>query len=305
MDAIDLRRVVTAVDFHESSREAALWAMRHLAPGARHELLHVVDVPELPGPLRGLGGSHEQLRLSARQGALERLEALRAEARSPDAGVHVREGRPAAEIVRLARELGAGLIVVGEQGPRRGVGALLGSTAERVLLESPIPVLVARKVEDAPPRRLLAAIDPSEVCGAILEWTERLRSLSDGTATVLNVVDRRLLVDELTGLPSAAALQRLQDEATGAMRAWVEERVREAGLPGSRAAAKVATGDPSYEIVAEAAREGTDLVVIGSKGGDVAPTPLIGRIVNRVVRSAPCSVLVVVNPVPGGGSGGR
>jgi nucleotide-binding universal stress UspA family protein len=55
----------------------------------------------------------------------------------------------------------------------------------------------------------------------------------------------------------------------------------------------VLVGDPSYEIISVAAREEADLVLIGSKGGDVAPTPLIGRIVNRVVRSAPCSVLVV------------
>ena len=52
-------------------------------------------------------------------------------------------------------------------------------------------------------------------------------------------------------------------------------------------------GDPSYEIISEAQRLGADLVIIGSRGGDVAPTPLIGRIVNKVVRSAPCSVLVV------------
>ena len=43
--------IVTGVDFHESTWEAALWAMRYFAPGAEHELVHVLDVPELPGPV--------------------------------------------------------------------------------------------------------------------------------------------------------------------------------------------------------------------------------------------------------------
>src|SRR5690606_4024763 len=103
----------------------------------------------------------EQLRLSARSGALRRLAELRDLALCPFVRAHVQEGKPAMEIARLASEVGADLIVVGEQGPRRGVGALLGSTAERVLFDSPVPVLLARKVGDTPPRRIIVAIDAS------------------------------------------------------------------------------------------------------------------------------------------------
>jgi nucleotide-binding universal stress UspA family protein len=293
-ERIRVGRVVTAVDFHESSRDAALWAIRHFAPGAEHHLLHVVEIPELPAPLRPLGPDREQLRLAARGGAQRRLEELRdlAGARAR-VEIHVAEGKPATVITGFAEEIGADLVVVGEQGPTRGVAALLGSTAERVLIQSRIPVLVARKVADAPPRHLLVAIDPSEVAGQVLAWAGSLLARFDATATVVNVVDRVLLFDELTGFPSAAALQRLEEEATVAMRGWLDDAIRETGLSASRARAAVLVGDPSYEINAEAARRNADLVLLGSLGGDVAWTPLIGRIVNKVVRSAPCSVLVV------------
>jgi nucleotide-binding universal stress UspA family protein len=294
-----LRRIVTGVDFHESSWEGALWAMRSFAPDAHHELVHVVDMPELPGPLRAIGGTREQLRLAAHAGAQRRLEELRDLGSSPNAGIHIASGKPAAEIVRVAVETNADLVVVGEQGPRHGLGVLLGSTAERILFDSPVPVLLARKVRDEPPRRILVALDSSEVATRVLDWAATLLRRFDADATVIHVVDRVLLVDELVGLPSADRLHETETKATDTMRTWLDEQVGKAGLPADRVRTHVGIGDPSYEIIAAARQEDVDLVLIGSRGDDIAPTPLIGRIVNKVVRSAPCSVLVVAPGQPG------
>lgn len=58
--------------------------------------------------------------------------------------VHVRVGLPADQIVRLARDVEADLVVVGTHG-RRGVQRfLIGSVAERVLRLAERPVLVVR-----------------------------------------------------------------------------------------------------------------------------------------------------------------
>ena len=292
---VRLRRVVTGVDFHEASWEAALWAMRYFAPEAEHELIHVLDFPELPAPLRAFGGKLEQTRLAVRNSAQTRLEELRELGSCPSVGLHVEGGRPAPEILRLAREVEADVIVVGEQGPAHGMGALLGSTAERVLFDAQVPVLVARKVADSPPRTLLVAIDSSDASSRVLDWTAALLERFDARATLINVVDRVLLTDELAGMPDATALREMEGEAAGAMREWLNGRIQEAGLPSDRVEAMVAIGDPSYEIIAQARRAGADLVVLGSRGGDVARTALIGRIVNKVVRSAPSSVMVVTS----------
>ena len=54
------------------------------------------------------------------------------------------EGQPAAEILRLAEELPADLIVVGSMG-RTGLSRfLLGSVAEKVVRNSKVPVLVVQ-----------------------------------------------------------------------------------------------------------------------------------------------------------------
>jgi nucleotide-binding universal stress UspA family protein len=73
----------------------------------------------------------------------------------------VRGHEPAEEVVELAEELGADLVVIGMR-HRSAVGKfLLGSTAQRILLEAPCPVLAVKangrgghdRADDAPGAR--------------------------------------------------------------------------------------------------------------------------------------------------------
>jgi nucleotide-binding universal stress UspA family protein len=61
------------------------------------------------------------------------------------AGVHARLGRPDAEIVGLADELGAGLIVLGSRGLGPLRRALMGSVSDSVIRHAHCPVLVVRE----------------------------------------------------------------------------------------------------------------------------------------------------------------
>jgi nucleotide-binding universal stress UspA family protein len=61
------------------------------------------------------------------------------------AEVHVRLGRPDAEIVGLANELGAGLIVLGSRGLGPLRRALMGSVSDSVVRHAHCPVLVVRE----------------------------------------------------------------------------------------------------------------------------------------------------------------
>ena len=61
---------------------------------------------------------------------------------------HLRRGRKDQEIVRLAEEIGAGLIVVGSRG-RGGVRrALMGSVSDSIVRHAHCPVMVVRKEKD-------------------------------------------------------------------------------------------------------------------------------------------------------------
>ena len=61
------------------------------------------------------------------------------------AGVHARIGRPDAQIVGLADELGVGLIVLGSRGLGPLRRALMGSVSDSVVRHAHCPVLVVRE----------------------------------------------------------------------------------------------------------------------------------------------------------------
>ena len=58
---------------------------------------------------------------------------------------HLREGRADEEIVELAEEIGAGLIVMGSRGHGRLRRALLGSVSDAVVRHAHCPVTIVRE----------------------------------------------------------------------------------------------------------------------------------------------------------------
>jgi len=144
-DAVSLATVICAVDFSPSSTRAVAYAtsIAKRASG-RLILFHALEWldDEVEAPSSGV--DTKELPTSeddARQG-LEEL--LTADARASDPELVVSHGSPAGEILRLVRESGAGLIVLGVHGRNVLDRTLFGSTAQRVVRESPCPVLTVR-----------------------------------------------------------------------------------------------------------------------------------------------------------------
>jgi nucleotide-binding universal stress UspA family protein len=140
------RRIVVPVDFSPASRRAveaaAAWSKR-LA--AELDLLHVIEIPALPevyAPAAGLWGP--ELR-DVEGKAREALLALATEV-APGQGVtaHVAHGRAGSEIVAYAAERAADLLVLANHGLTMLGRLLLGTTAEEVVRQAAVPVLVVR-----------------------------------------------------------------------------------------------------------------------------------------------------------------
>ena len=104
-------------------------------------------VPDLEGIEQGDPLLEEDLVRASEQRARGTLEAAVEKVRSAGADVaqaHLKEGSAAPEIVALAEDIGAGLIVIGSRG-RGGIGrALMGSVSDLVVRHAHCPVLVVR-----------------------------------------------------------------------------------------------------------------------------------------------------------------
>jgi len=122
--------------------------------GARLRLLHVVDMMSFASfPNAGVGLTPEVFDL-LHQGGQEILAKARAtvEAAGLLVETQLSEGfasRVCDVVITEARDSGAELIVLGTHG-RRGIGrALLGSDAELILRQAPVPVLLVRAPDPA------------------------------------------------------------------------------------------------------------------------------------------------------------
>jgi len=139
-------RILVALDF-SSEAGRALRTARDLARRTSAELtiLHVRPVSDIRAAIQEgrddlLKGTTAALRSALEEHFAGRFTAL---ARQRERPLLLR-GKPGLEICREARRGGYNLIVMGSRGRGRVASALLGSTAQEVLSQSRVSVLVAR-----------------------------------------------------------------------------------------------------------------------------------------------------------------
>ena len=139
---IRLNRVLLATNFRPSAIPATNVARELVdATGAEGHVVYVIgDYFEQISIMFPEGGKSALSRL--REDVKERMEAFARE-RGRKIRAHVAEGRPYAEIVRLAAEIDVDLIVIGTTVHASLFGGApgLGSEIERVVRNSPCPVL--------------------------------------------------------------------------------------------------------------------------------------------------------------------
>jgi nucleotide-binding universal stress UspA family protein len=142
----EIRKILVPTDFSAHAEAAAEWAV-DLAEkfGAEVTLVHVYDYPTYVLPDGALLPAADVIGnlMADIQDRFDRLKAKFAE-RGVALRTETRQGVPLPEIVKLARESGTDLIVMGTHG-RTGIQHfLIGSVAEKVVRKAPCPVLTVR-----------------------------------------------------------------------------------------------------------------------------------------------------------------
>ena len=140
--------ILLATDGSEEAQLAATTAS-DLAEKTNSEL-HVVtvgpDYPlyELPEHPAGLEDVLRENRREAKEMLEQQVKRIE-QSGGTVKETHLREGRAAEEIVEVAEEIGAGLIVMGSRGHGRLRRALLGSVSDAVVRHAHCPVTIVRE----------------------------------------------------------------------------------------------------------------------------------------------------------------
>jgi nucleotide-binding universal stress UspA family protein len=204
-------------------------------------------------------------------------------------------GKPPVEILRVARERSCDLIVMSSHGLAGARKLFFGSTTERVLRETAVPVLVTPPVNPGPihiedARRLLGhVVVPVDLSPASLHQTQVAGGLADALnlplvlVHVIEPVRSRLLARlNLTGLDSdrRSVAEKCLDELV----ATIPKRLRPEAL--------IVFGDPAEESAKVVRDRQAGLIVIGLHG--MPPLgPRMGSVTYRMLCLAPTLVLAL------------
>jgi nucleotide-binding universal stress UspA family protein len=132
--------------------------------------------------------------------------------------------------------------------------------------------------------KILVPLDGSEVAATILEQVVIL-ARACGAKLFLLTVGYALPVSP----PHASEVQLTR---TFQAEAYLEQVRKYLEAQGLEVTTAVCLGEPAPEILACAARQQVDLIVINSRGGGGTPWPFLGSVAERVAAAAVVPVLV-------------
>ena len=294
---VDVRRILCPIDLSDASGHA----LKHAAAsarwyGAQITVVHVYSIPVPWGAAAGAPAALPILPAVQPEEIIAEVRRFSADVLGDDSpDIVVKEGSPAKEIVRLADERQADLLVMGTHGRGGFERLFLGSVTEKVLRTTNRPVLtVSPRIQtpNANPvhyKNILCPLDFSEASSRALVYALSLAKKTDACVTPLHVVEgfidspaldfnAHFTVPELRGYLIEDAMTRLNS-------AIADDRALCKSEP------RVVSGKASREILRIADEAQADLIVMGVHGTGAADR--FGSTTHRIVREAPCPVLTL------------
>lgn len=185
-------------------------------------------------------------------------------------------------VVEMVRGRRPDITIMSTHG-RQGLNhLLLGSVAEKVVQHAHTPVLCLRQAPAQPYRRILVPTDLTLSSRIAFPIASFLARAFEAEVTAVHVVPPPS-VATLTGIPAHLPLPPHDADV------WDFCRSDFRGLP---LRAEVHTGAPWDAIVRAAEKTGADLIVMATRGHDSIADRIAGSQTERVLRHAPCPVLV-------------
>lgn len=215
---------------------------------------------------------------------------------------YVVEGDAASSILKLAATTQVNLIAMTTHGRSGFVRWALGSVAERIISETPLPVFLAREGTAVPGdklRRLLVPLDGSALAEQALPEAGDLAKATGAELWLLQVIqplDERN--QDLLFSDRAEAQAAFTEWQTNAA-AYLQQMAQPLQTEGVTCVCKAVLGDVAPTIIATAESEAIDLLVMSTHGRTGLRRWVYGSVANKVLRGVTCPLLVIHNsPMP-------
>jgi len=288
--------VLCPIDFSTPSRAALRYACalaEHF--GARLTIVTINDplLTEVAGLRMGSSWMVEDTERELRRFVAETFE--QTSSFQAEIGYEVAEGKPAPQILRIARERACDLLVMGTHGMTGVRKMFFGSTTERVLRETSVPVLLTPPTDTGPLtldhvkralRRVLVPVDMVPETRRQLQVAQAVAEGLEAQLLLLHVIEPvHFPLPAYISLPSVDAERRVRAEQ-------LLEALVSMLSPTVRPEALIAYGNPAEEIAKTARDRKAGLIVVGLHSSPLAG-PRMGSVTYRVLCLASTLVLAL------------
>jgi nucleotide-binding universal stress UspA family protein len=285
---VTIKKILCPVDFFPASDAAVSYAAG-LAENydATLHLLHVIP-PIVTGAYEFMLDATDVMTSMEETAAQEMAKLLaKVKAGGAIAETELRKGDVYEEIKAAIEKQKPDLIVMGTHG-RRGVERwFMGSTTEKLMRHSPVPLVTIRATGEkaAGPRfrRILVTTDFSDGTADALAHAFSVAQENDSQLTLLHVIHD--VTADVSGKYQTSLIngvrKQLDDLVPAEARNWCDVVTR------------VETGVPYRIIQRTLEDEKTDLLVMNIHGKGMLDRALLGSTAERVVRGASCPVMLI------------
>ena len=226
-----------------------------------------------------------ELEAAVRDALLERIRTVTAR-EPPQIEIEIEQGTVHAGILRAAEDIGAGAVVIGGKVDHRGLH-ILGSAAEHVVRYANCPVLVARH---SPAGKVLAATDFSDPALPAVEAGAAEARRRKADLTIIHSIDLLPVMSPFYGEFYGVPPMDLSDQMRNIWQQRLDECVHRFKAKGG---GLLRNGSAAPAILSAASELPAQLLVVGTHGRTGLSRIALGSVAEAVVRTAPCSVLVV------------
>jgi len=203
-----------------------------------------------------------------------------------DTDAHI--GKPFVELIRAIRSQNANLVVVGTSS--RGEERFLGSTGERVLRKSPVPVLIAKRELTPGPKTVVVPVDFSDCSKKAAEEAIALVRSFGGRIIFLHILDlAEYVYPAAYGTMPIIIPPLTADDLEPDWQLFLKDL----SLEGINWEKQTLEGRAAPHIVDTAKACSADLLIMGTHGRTGFAHVLLGSVAEAVLRITNCSVMTV------------
>jgi nucleotide-binding universal stress UspA family protein len=217
--------------------------------------------------------------------------------------VVVLSGEAAGQVIDYARRERMDLLVIVSHGHSGIMPWTMGGTANKIIHEAPVPVLLLRAAAAKKRRpgsifaRLLLPLDGSEAGETALPYVLEIAAKLKSKVTLLSVVESGQHVHTIGGLDYIRFPEQQVQKMRQDLSAYLDGAVKKFRDRGVEARAELTTGHAAEEIIKRAKAAGVRLVAMSSHGKSGLRQWVFGSVSNKVLHAGKAHLLLV-KPTP-------